>query len=265
MWTALTLTTVMTLAPAQGIELKNVRTTYGIMGETRKDDKLLPGDVLVVAFDIEGLKVKENGLVQYSMGMELTKKGKAKPEFKQDPQDLEAENSLGGTSLPAFANYLLPTDFATGEYTLKVTVKDRLGKTDKVFSKTFEVLPMKLGFVQVGLTTPQGFPAPPVAVPGQRVLVHYTLVGYKPGKDQQPNVTIEMVVQDDAGKPTVAKSFKSDITAEPKATPGVMHFLARPLDLNKAGKYKIVMKATDNNTKDTTEQTLNLNVLAPAN
>ena len=96
MWTAVALTTVMTLAPAQGIELKNVRSTYGIMGETRKDDKLLPGDIFVVHFDIEGLKVKDNGTVLYSMGMELTKKGKAKPEFKRDPQDLEAELSLGG-------------------------------------------------------------------------------------------------------------------------------------------------------------------------
>ena len=264
MWTALTLTTVMTLAPAQGIELKNVRTTYGIMGETRKDNKFLPGDFLVVAFDIEGLKVKDTGLVQYSMGMELTKKGKAKPEFKQDPKDLEAENSLGGTILPAFANYLLPNDFAVGEYTLKVTVKDRLGKTEKVLSKTFEVVPLKFGFVQVGLTTPQGFPVPPVAVPGQRILVHCTLVGYQL-KDKLPNVTFEMIVQDDAGKPTVPKSFKGDIKTESKVTPGVMNFVPRILDLNKAGKYKIVMKATDNISKETTEETINLNVIAPAN
>src|SRR3954447_4849741 len=102
MWAALALTTVMSVAPAQ-IELKNVRSTYGVLGQERKDDKILPGDLLVVAFDIEGLKVKDDGRVLYAMGMELTKKGKEKPEFKRDPQDLEAINSLGGSTLPAFA------------------------------------------------------------------------------------------------------------------------------------------------------------------
>src|SRR4051812_9961655 len=103
MWTALALTTVLTVTPAQqSLELKNVRTTHGILGQERKDDKFLPGDVLVVAFDIEGLKVKEDGQILYAMGMELTLKGKPKPEFKKDPQDLVAVNSLGGTNLPAF-------------------------------------------------------------------------------------------------------------------------------------------------------------------
>src|SRR4051812_32656670 len=162
MWTAVALTTVMSLAPAQ-LELKNVRSTHGIMGETRKDDKVLPGDLLVVAFDVEGLKVKETGQIQYSMGMELTKKNKAKPEFKRDPIDLEGENSLGGTSFPAFAMTAIGTDTAPGDYTLKVTIKDRLGKTEKVLEKTFEVVKPKLGFVQTYLTSGNGDPVPPVA------------------------------------------------------------------------------------------------------
>ena len=265
MWTAVALTTVMTLAPAQGIELKNVRSTYGIMGETRKSDKLLPGDVLVVAFDIEGLKVKDNGQVLYSMGMELTMKGKAKPEFKRDPTDLEAENSLGGTTLPAFALSVIGTDSAPGEYTLKVTVKDRQGKTEKVLEHPFEVLKPKLGFVQVRLTAGNGDPVPPVAVPGQRVYVHCALVGFMLGKDKLPNVTFEMIVLDDAGKPTVPKSFKGDIKTDLKATPGMMTFVPRALDLNKPGKYKIVIKATCNNSGEKAEHTMNLNVLNTAN
>jgi hypothetical protein len=265
MWTAVALTTIMTLAPAQtSLDLKNVRTTHGIMGETRKTDKLLPGDVLVVAFDIEGLKVKEDGRVFYSMGMELTKKGKAKAEFKRDPQDLEAENSLGGTTLPAFALSVIGTDSTPGEYNLKVTVKDRLAKTEKVLNKTFEVLPLKLGFVQTRLTNSAGDPVPPVAVPGQRVYVHCALVGFKLGKDKLPNVTFEMVILDDQGKPTVPKSFKGTITTDVKATPGMMTFVPRGLDLNRSGKYKIVIKAKDNNSGDSTEQTLNLRVLKSA-
>ena len=267
MWTAVALTTVMTLAPAQTLDIKNVRTTYGTLGETRKDDKFLPGDMLVVAFDIEGLKAKDTGLVEYSIGMEVSKKGKAKFEFKQDPIELEAENILGGSTLPAFASWPIKVDAAPGEYTLKVTIKDLQSKAEKTLSKSFEVLAPRLGFVGVRLSAGNGDPVPPIAIPGQRVFLHCALVGFKLGKDGLPNVTFEMIVQDDAGKPTVAKSFKGDIKTDLKATPTptVMVFRARQLDLNKAGKYKIVLKATCNHTKESTEQTMNLNVLSSAN
>jgi hypothetical protein len=41
-----------------------------------------------------------------------------------------------------------------------------------------------------------------------------------------------------------------------------MTFLPIPLQLNRAGKFKVVLKATDNVAKKTAEQTLDLEVLA---
>src|SRR5262249_46660303 len=60
MWATLALSAAL-MAPSQKgtLELKNVRMTRGILGQERTDTKLLPGDVFVVAFDIDGLKVKE--------------------------------------------------------------------------------------------------------------------------------------------------------------------------------------------------------------
>jgi hypothetical protein len=262
MWTAVALTTVMSLAPAQGLELKNVRTTYGIMGEPRKDDKILPGDVIILAFDIEGLKAKDSGLVQYSMGMEFGKKGAAKPIYKREPSELEADNNLGG-SLPAFAIYPVASDLAPGDYTFKVTVKDLAGKGEKTLEKTYEVVKPKLGFIRVRVTsaTEPPVPVPPIAVPGQRILFHCSLAGVKLDKAGLPNVTFEMNILDDKGNPTVPKPYKGDIKAKLQDPAGIMHFLPRPLDLNRSGKFKIVIKATDNNSKETTEQTMNLTVL----
>jgi hypothetical protein len=267
MWAALALTTVLTTAPAQNDELalKNVRSTYGILGQKREDNKLLPGDLLVVAFDITNLTVKADGQVLYAMGMELTKKGKAKPEFKRAPQDLEAFNTLGGSTLPAFAMTAIGTDTPPGEYTLKVSVKDRgvKGAKEVTLEEKFEVLPLKLGFVQVKLTSGAGEPVPPVAVPGQSVLLHCALVGYKMGeKSKLPWVTFEMQVLDADGKPTVSKPFKGDIKAVPKGSPDMMTFAPIILQLNRSGKYKVVIKATCNVSKKTTEQTLDLNVLS---
>lgn len=264
MWTAVALTTVMTLAPAQGLELKNVRTTYGIMGETRKDDKILPGDVIILAFDIDGLKVKDNGKVEYSMGMEFTKKGAAKPVFKRDPTELEAYNSLGGSTLPAFAIYSLAPDIAAGQYTLKVSVKDLAGKGEKVLEKTYEVVAPKFGFIRVRLTSASEDPAPAIAVTGQRVLFFCSLANVKLGKDKKPNVTFEMNILDDAGKPVLPTPYKGTITTELKDPAGIMTFLPRQLDLNRAGKYKIVVKAKDNIGDATAEHTMGLNVLASA-
>lgn len=248
MWAALALTTAaLSLAPAQNeLKLTNVRATYGVLGPERKDTKLLPGDVLVVAFDIEGLAVKEDGRVLYAMGMELTMKGAAKPEFKQDSQDLVAVNTLGGSTLPAFALAAIGTDSKPGEYTLKVTIKDRSANKTVTLNRTFEVVKKQLGFVRVRLTYSSAEPAPPLAVPGQRMLMNCSLVGFEIDKKSRlPHVAFEMVVYDSNGKPTLKKPFAGDIKTEVKETEGMMTFLPIPLELNRPGKYKITIRATD--------------------
>jgi len=268
MWSALALTTVLTLAPAQqqSLELKNVRTTHGILGQERKEDKLLPGDVLVVAFDIEGLSVKDDGQVLYAMGMELTsldksgKDGKPKKMFTREPQDLVAVNTLGGSTLPAFALSVIGTDTEAGKYNLKVTVRDRQTKAEKSLNKSFEVLPKAIGFVQVRFTSGSGEPAPALAVPGQRLYLHCALVGFQLSKDSLPHVTFEMQVYED-GKPTVAKPFKGDIKTDLKKTPEMMTFLPIPLELNRPGKFKVAIKAKCNISGKTAEQALDLTVL----
>jgi hypothetical protein len=265
MWAALALTTVLT-APAQTGDLKlaNKRSTIGILGPTRADNKLLPGDLLVVAFDIENLTVKKDGRILYAMGMELTKKGKAKPEFKRAPQDLEAVNNLGGTTLPAFAMTLIGNDTPPGTYILKVTVNDRGTKPAKsvILEEEFEVMPAKFGFVQVKLTNTGGEPVPAIGVPGQTIWLHYSVVGHEMTKNNapNPNVTFEMQILDKDGKATVEKPFKGDIIKGPKE---VLLFAPTPIQLNRAGKYTIVLKAIDNLAKGkTTEQKLDLEVLA---
>jgi hypothetical protein len=262
MWAALALTTVLQVAPAE-LELKNVRTTYGLLGQERKDEEYLPGDQVVLSFDIEGLQVKPDGRVQYTMGFELTKKGKNKPEFKYGPVDLEATNSLGGATLPAFVKADLGIDTSAGDYSLKVTVRDRQGKgPEKSLEKTVKVKKPDFGFVRVMFLSGRGDPVPSIAVPGQRVDLNSTLVGIQSGKDKLPHVTFEMQILDAAGKPVLEKPFKGDLRDDVSKTQGSMTFLPIPLQLNRAGKFKVVLKATDNVAKKTAEQTLDLEVLA---
>src|SRR5438445_13448613 len=105
MWATLAIASALSLAPAQAgkLEIKNDRATYGVLGQERKDNKLLAGDIFVVTFDIEGLKPKDDGRVKYSMGMELINNKTGKPEFTRAGEELEATKAPGGTRLPGFA------------------------------------------------------------------------------------------------------------------------------------------------------------------
>jgi hypothetical protein len=270
MWATLALTTALNLAPAQAgaLDLKNVRVTYGVLGQERKEAKeVLPGDIFNVAFDIEGLQVSDDGRVLYRMGMELTKTGKKEPEFKQEPRDLEAQNTLGGSRVPAFARTTVGLDTPPGEYTLKVIITDRAKKMPqtKELSRTFNVVPARLGLVQVSLFSYNdgntSLPAPPLGVPGQAILLHFAVVGFALDKDKmQPNVVTEVSVLDESGKPVLAKPF-SGTTTEVGAQFKKILPMDFPVQLNRSGKFKLQLKVTDKLANKTAEQSLDLTVV----
>lgn len=265
MWATLALSAALNLAPAQAgaLEFKNVRATYGILGQSRgKDsDELLPGDVYVVHFDVTGLKARPDGRVLYSMDMELTLQGKKTPEFAQKGKDLEVINSLGGNQMPLYALSVIGTDTKPGKYTLKLTFRDREAKTSAVLNRTFQVVAPRLGFVRLGLTYEAGAPASPVAVVGQTLLFNYSLVGFTLDKKYQPNVTVTVQVLDDNDRPTVAKPFKGDIKTVGKEFRQIIPFDPIALVLNRAGDFKVKLTATDNLSKKSVTQTLDLKVV----
>jgi hypothetical protein len=277
MWATLALATALSLTPSQSgqLELKNSRATYGILGpERKKDNKVLPGDVYVVSFDIDNLTMKEDGSIRYSMGMELTREGKDKPEYKSEPQEKETINTLGGSRIPSFARAEIGLDTKPGNYTLKVTVIDPATKTTKTLTSDFTVVPVKFDFVQVcffyTLGDPQNRippqPAPPLAVPGQTVFLNLALAGFglekaaKDPKRKQPNLMVEMSITDESGKPVLPKPF-SGAVAQP-VDPGYEQFMPFniPIQANRPGKFKIHLKATDKVNSKTIDLPLDLTV-----
>jgi hypothetical protein len=263
MWTTVSLLAALTLSPAQASELNltNIRSTYGFLGPSREDNKLLPGDALFVAFDIENIKVDDGGRVLYGMAMEvLDSKGKA--QFKQDPRDLEAVNSLGGSRLPAFAHVETGFDQPPGDYTLKLTVTDRTAKTSKSFERKFVLAPGTFGLIRFRLSSdPEGqLPVPPLAVAGQSIWLNFVAVGFARGSNNQPNLAVEMRIVDDKDQPTLAKPFTGDVTKNvEKEVLGIpMQFL---LTLNRPGKFAVKLKATDQVSKKTAELAFPITVL----
>jgi hypothetical protein len=273
MWAALAVSAVLAAVPADAgpLQIKNDRFTYGILGQDRPDDKVIPGDTLIVAFNIDGLQVKDDGKVNYSTSMELVNKD-GKSEFKENPIDRESINTLGGSHLPCWSLVSIGTDTPPGQYTVKISVADTSVKGGKpvTVQRKFEVVAPRLGIVRIGLgydKPPQAPPpAPPVAVPGQQLLAFFTVVGFetKPGatKDKlTANVHVELSILDDSGKPTLTKPYvgdAKDITEEYKAYVPFQF----PLPLNRSGKFKIRITATDVfGKKPPVTQELDLNVI----
>jgi hypothetical protein len=259
------LATALTLAPHAGGDLKltNDRATYGVLGAPRTESKLLPGDIYYITFDIENLDVAEDGKVLYSMGMELLN-SKGKAEYSQEPRDLEARNDLGGNRMPGFAAAEVGTDTAPGEYTIKVTVKDRRSMKSDTLTRKFEVLPKSFGLVRTYLTyfsqTP--VPAPPMAVAGQAVLFNAHVVGFMRDEKagDQPNIGLEMSILDDQGAPTLKKPITDEVTKDvPKNLAALP--ISMPLQLNRAGKFTVKLKATDRKTNKTAEVSIPLQVV----
>jgi hypothetical protein len=243
--------------------VKNARFTYGLFGQERPDSKFLPGDVVFLMFDIDGLKLDKNGRASYSVSTELTykAKGKAKPIVKRGPEPLEAILHLGGTRLPSWHRSVINPDSQPGTYTIQITITDRnAGKKEAVLTRSFEVVPKTFGFVRVGLSSASGDPTPPVAVPGQLIGINFALTGFALKKGQ-PDVTIEMRVLDSAGRPTLRRPYTGELKSVGPAAMDIVPFDPIPLPLNQAGRFKIELKATDNVAKKSVERVLDLNVI----
>lgn len=272
MWAALIVSAAMA-APADAgpLQIKNDHFTYGVYGSTRKDAEVIPDDVLYLAYDIDGLQITDDGKVVYTTAMELLNKD-GKSEFKENPIERQAVNALGGGSLPGMSRVSIGADTAPGEYTVRITVTDRAVKDAKpaVVERKFTVAQPRFGIIlpQLGYDKPATAPppAPPVAVPGQTFLFFFGVVGFeaKAGKTPQDqlttDLTVELSVLDEAGKPTLAKPFSGNIKAVPPESkdfwPGQF-----PLSVNRSGKFTIVLTATDKQGNKTAKLELPLTVV----
>ena len=260
----------LTMTPGQGagLTLTNPRITYGELGSTRPDNKLLPGDIFFLSFDIDGIKVNEAGRVKYGMAMEVVD-ATGKSIFKQMPVERDDFLPLGGTKLPARAFVSVGIEQPAGQYMCKVTVTDMTDK-DKPVAKTleqkFDVQSRGFGIVQLytAADAKGEIPAPLVGVTGQALFVHFAVIEFtRDDKTKQPNITIEMVVYGKDSQPTLPKPTvkqipdEADGKVDEKVVGVPMRFL---VPLNREGGFLIRLKATDNISKKTSIVDLPLKV-----
>ena len=235
------------VAPAQadGLSLKDVRLTLGIAGPPRASAKLLPGDNLIVSFDIAGITTDEAGKVRYSIGTELSD-SEGKVLFRQIPRPQETVAALGGGTVPAFAQVDVGLQQPPGEYKLKVTVTDLASSKSQSLTQPFTVLPKAFGLVRLSASLdPDGVYPACQPVVGQTAWLHLAVVGFeRAGSGGQPDVTLEVRILDENGKPTTAKpisgTVNKDVDAKAPSLP-----LQFPVALNRPGKFTLQLKVAD--------------------
>jgi hypothetical protein len=264
MLTAIALAAVLGGTPAQPgtLKLTNVRMTVGELGPPREGTKLLPGDVLFIAYDIDGLTIDGAGVAKYTMSMEVADAA-GKVIFKQDPRELQDFVPLRGNKLPARGFITVGLDQPPGNYHCKIAVTDPKTKATGNLDVKFEVLKRDFGVVAV-FTSYDGdgrISAPTAGQVGQTVYVQFSVASFeRDPKTKQPNVEILFQVYDDknapmlvdpAGKAAPRKHVQDDKAPQlVKDTDGAFA-LQFPVFMNRPGKFTVEIKATDNVSKKT--------------
>jgi len=245
MWTTIALLTFLGAAPADsGLSLTHVRPTHGLLGPQRQNESLAPGDNYFLSFDIQGIRVDDQGKVRYSMAIESSDAA-GKVVFRQEPKEQEARASLGGDSVPAYAHLRVGLDTPPGEYRLKVVVKDLATGQEQTLSRNIRVLPKDFALVRTTVTVdPEAHYPAAIFACGQGIWVHSSAVAFTRERGKQPDVVFEMRVLDESGKPTLANAATGtppkDLPADLSGLP-----LGFPLTLNRTGKFTVELQATD--------------------
>jgi hypothetical protein len=265
MGTAVVLLAVLSLPAAEtgDLRLSNVRPTHCVLGPTRAADKVLPGDSYVLSFDIEGISVDDAGKARYSVGVDVTDAG-GKPLYKQEPKEQEAQTSLGGDRLPAYAQLNVGLEAKPGPYHLKVTVTDLATHKSAELTREAEVLPKDFGMVRLTTSSdPDG--RYPLSVPGggDWLFLHVGVVGFaRSDSGKQPDVSVVMTVRDENGKPTTAKPVT--VKVDKDVPESALHLPVRLLlSLNRPGKFTVELTATDRLSNKTATLSFPLAVASP--
>jgi hypothetical protein len=237
----LTLASFPALAPA--LEIKNIRPCYAPFGATRYDLNLLPGDVIFITYDLEGLAIDpKTGKTNYETTLEfIDDPAQKNPKvLYQKTTPNEPVPQLGTGRMPGDLHLIMGPSQAPGKYGIRLTVHDKIAKEAKAFTYPFNVVPQGFGFV--------GVSAPAVGFPGQHYVTGFGLVNLALDGKKQPNCEINIKILDEKGKPvaaTVKIELPRDMPEDTDLNKANFVPLQYPIYLNRPGRFTIEIEAHD--------------------
>jgi hypothetical protein len=260
MWAWALVVAAVWAADARAVEFKNVRATYGPFGAARPTNKILPGEVYVLSFDVAGLTIDAKGVAKYTITLDVfDPKGKQIVPDKARVSKKAVVAGLGGNTIPELAHVVIGVDQPIGKYKVVVTVEEEKEKgkgTKQSFTQEVEVLAQDFGMIHV-VAQSYGFV-------GQDYACQFSLVGWKRDDKKLPNMVVTSKVLDEQGKQigdpvvtNIPKDFGPDFNWEKQELVPMQSTIL----LNRAGKYTVVVEARDELAKKTVKLTYDLKVI----
>jgi hypothetical protein len=267
MWMSVLTATLLGLSAGQGggkLSVLNQRLTYGHLGPTRETNQFLPGDVVHLMYEVQGLTFDSKGKASHAVAMAIID-SKGADLLKQTPQNGTTRNYLGGNTAPFAAHLRVPLDWTAGEYTIKITITDNASKQSVVVDQKVVITPKAFGLVQVGTSADReaSIPWSPVGVVGDSIFLNYSAVGFQRDKaKKQPNIKVVMRVLDEKGQVVKGAEMSGEVTGDvPEDLPiAPMQF---GITLNRAGRFTLELTATDVIANKTAKVSFPVRVLTP--
>jgi hypothetical protein len=255
----------LSAAPAPAaLKIDKIEACYGRLGPVRKSLDFYPYDEVWFRFTVTGAKADDEG----GIDMELSWKVLDEKDKEVFTKKLPAKGPLafGSDSFPASVSFGLPEPVVAGDYTLKVSVKDKQSGDEASFEKK-----LRLKATEFAIVSPQFFhdaactaSAPAGGVVGEQLHFRLWTIGFDRSQGKLDN-EMKVLVLDKDGKEVSPKPLR--LLAE-KDDPKVVKELPA-LDfggfvtLTKAGEFTMRITVTDRNSKKTATFEAPLKVTAP--
>ncbi|HQR42357.1 MAG TPA: hypothetical protein PLX97_06725 [Gemmatales bacterium] len=245
---------LLTLVPQSEnkLTISKVRPTLVGLGPTRPDTDFQPGDVMHVTFDVAGFMLDTEGRYRYSAKVDVENSA-GKLVFSEDYGSSPARLALLGNGKTRFAFHLpIPADQPSGNYKVRLTLTDTIGKKTGVLEQPYRVLSPRFGLVRL-----QTLPSSCIGTVGEVFNVGMQAINLAKNSEGLGHLELTLEVKDSngkvLGKPQV-NSFKDVSVNEPL-------LLRFELPLDQAGKFQLVFKGVDKVNGRSATVTVPINVI----
>ena len=227
--------------PARALEFTNVRPSYGPLGATRTDAdnlKCLPGDILFISYEIDGLKLdpKANKAVYVTL-LEVFDNN-AKTIFKKETPN-EVIPQLGGTRIPGDLHVIMGRNQNPGKY--------HVASPSRTASR---MTPSRSSAPSSSCNRASAWWASPpaVAFPGQPYMANFAVVDFGLDAMKNPKAKIEMKILDESGKlasPAMTNTLPADLPENVDLKKENFLPANFPIFPNRPGRFTIEIIAND--------------------
>jgi hypothetical protein len=230
---------------AEGAEAAEaVRLTFGPLGPTRPDNRVLPGEEVCVEFSVPGIATDPDGRVDITLRGELVDE-QGQTVQKLLPVPFKNSLALGGATFSGLISFDLPGEFPAGTYRVRAVVADRIAMKDLTVEHPIRVL--TAGFGAVGLrfaSDRKGTnPAGGHLTVGQQLFLVGRAVGFA-RKDGHIHVAGSISLRDSSGNTTTPAPVT--FAVDQKVTDDLTHVsFDFSLFANRPGTFTIAVELRD--------------------